>query len=61
MPSPDPVASGSGVAASEVVPEETTAEEPPRPKSPLPFHDEGMEEAPAEMPDLEMEQEAAAA
>ncbi len=61
MPSSDPVASGSGIAMSGVVPEETTAEEPPRLKSPLPFHDKGMEEAPAEMPDLETEQEATAA
>ncbi len=60
-PSPDPAASGSGAAASKAVQRETTAEEPPRPKSPLPFHDKGMEEAPAEMPDLETEQEVAAA
>ena len=61
MPSPDPVASGSGMAASEVVQEETTAEEPLRPKSQLLFQDEEMEEAPAEMADLKTEQEAAAA
>ncbi len=61
MPSPDPVASGSGVATSRAPPERTTAEEPPRLKSPLLFHDEGMEEAPVKMPDLETEQEATAA
>ncbi len=61
MPSPDPVASGSGIAMSRAALEEMTAEEPPRPKSPLLFHDEGMEEAPAEMPDLETKQEATAA
>ncbi len=60
--SPEPVASGSSAVMSKVAPEKTTAEEEPsRPRSPLPFHDEGLEEAPAEMPNLETEQEVAAA
>ncbi len=43
-PSPDPVASGSEAAS-----EQTAAEEDPsRPKSPLPFHDEGLEDAPGD-------------
>ncbi len=58
MPSPDPVVSGSDVAPGEAAPEQTAAEEdPPRPETPLPFHDEGLEDTPAEMPDLETEQE----
>ncbi len=60
--SPDPVVSSSGTVTSKEVPEKTAAEEEPsRPRSPLLFHDKGLEEAPAEMPDLETEQEAAAA
>ncbi len=59
---PSPVASGSGEAMGEAAPEQVIAEEdPPRPRSPLPFHDKGLEDAPAEMPDLETEQEASAA
>ncbi len=59
---PPPVASGSHEAMGGVAPERTAAEkDPPRPQSPLPFHDEGLEDAPAEMPDLDTEQEAAAA
>ena len=59
---PSPVASGSHEAMGGAAPEQTAAEEdPPRPQSPLPFHDEGLEDAPAEMPDLETEQEVATA
>ncbi len=62
MPLPEPVASGSGTVTRKVAPEETAAKEgPSKPRSPLPFHDKGLEEAPAEMPDLETEQEAAVA
>ncbi len=62
VPSPEPVASGSGAAMSKVALEETVAGKgPSKPRSPLLFHDEGLEEAPVEMPDLETEQEAAAA
>ncbi len=59
---PPPVASRSHKAMGEVAPEQTAAEQDPsRPQSPFLFHDEGLEDAPAEMPDLETEQEAAAA
>ncbi len=62
VPSPEPVVSGSGAATSKVAPEKpVTEEEPLRSRSPLPFHDKGLEEAPAEMLDLETEQEAATA
>ncbi len=44
----------------EMVPEQEAAD-PPRPRSPLPFHKEGLADVPAEMPDLETEQEAAKA
>ncbi len=59
---PSPVALGSHEATGGVAPEQTAAkEDPPRPQSPLLFHDEGLEDTPAEMPDLETEQEVAAA
>ena len=44
---PSPVASGSGIATGEMVPEQEAAD-PPRPKSPLPFHEEGPADVPAE-------------
>ncbi len=63
-PSPEPVASGSGAATGKAAPatgETAAVKGSLKPRSPLPFHDEELEEAPAEMPDLETEQEAAAA
>ncbi len=59
---PSPVASGSHEAMGGAAPEQTAAEkDSPRPQSPLLFHDEGLEDTPAEMLDLETEQEAATA
>ncbi len=53
-----PMASGSGVAADKAAPEVAGQLGP---RSPLSFHEEGPADVPEEMPELEMEQEAAEA
>ncbi len=57
---PSPEVSGSGIAMGRTAPEQEAAD-PSRLKSPLPFHEEGPADIPAEMPELETEQEAAEA
>ncbi len=57
---PSPETSGSGIVMGGMAPEQEAAD-PSRPKSPLPFHEEGPADVPAEMPELETEQEAAEA